>query len=376
MTFEKKDWISEIQNGIKTIEELDKFIHFPENEKQKLASVIEAHPMLVSKYYLSLIDPHDPEDPLMKMMVPSSEELDLSGDYDTSGELSNIKVKGLQHKYQQTALILPTNLCAGYCRYCFRKRLVGLPNEEVLENIDEIVDYISSHPKIDNVLVSGGDPLVLETETIATIIEKLSGLDQLKFIRIGSKVPVVLPQRIIEDDSLTRMLRQYSKPDRRIIIVTQFNHPRELTDSAVRCMDKLINANCMLSNQSTLLRGVNDTPEILAELMSKLTGIGNTPYYVFQCRPVKRVKHNFQLTLSESIDIVESAKTQLNGQAKRFRFVMSHKTGKIEILGKDNETIYFKYHQAKNPEICGTFFSTKVDAHTGWLKPEDLPAPN
>lgn len=376
MTFSYSGWIDDVQHGIKTVEDLEHYLHLREDEKQQIRKVIEQHPMLLSRYYLSLIDKNDPSDPLRKMMVPSEHELDLAGAYDTSGELSNMYVKGLQHKYRQTALLLSTSLCAGYCRYCFRKRLVGLPSNEILDNLDAIIDYIKKHPEINNVLVSGGDALTLPTETLERILYRLSALDQLDFIRIGSKVPVVLPGRVLEDAELLETLRRYSLPGRRVYVITQFNHPRELTEQAISAIDRLISANCVVSNQTTLLRGVNDDPVILAELLSNLAAAGNLPYYVFQCRPVKRVQSYFQLPLRKGLDVVEAAKSLLNGQAKRFRFAMSHTTGKIEILGSDGERLFFKYHQAKNPALTGALFFSAVEEDAGWLEQKDLPLPN
>lgn len=376
MTFENSSWQDDFRSGITSVEELEAYLPLNEREKKQLNDVIARHPMYISRYYLSLIDKNDPNDPLRKMMVPSVNELDTAGQYDTSGELNNVRVKGLQHKYRQTALLLSTNVCAGYCRYCFRKRLVGLKNDEILENIDEIVDYIRSHPEINNVLVSGGDPLVLKTETLRHILEKLAALPQLSFIRIGTKIPIVMPNRIIEDDSLTGLLRELSQPQRKIYVITQYNHPRELTEPSITAVNKLISANCILSNQSTLLAGVNDDPAVLADLMNKLAAVGNLPYYVFQCRPVKRVQNNFQLPLHRGIEIVEAAKSMLNGQAKRFKYAMSHKTGKIEILGKYGEDLFFKYHQAKNSGLTGMFFKVSLPEYAGWLEMEDLPLPN
>lgn len=376
MAFENNSWLRELHNGIKNVEELEEFLPLGNGEKEQLSEVIRQHPMLVSRYYLSLINTSDPADPLRKMMVPSAHELDTAGLYDTSGELNNTRVKGLQHKYRQTALILATSVCAGYCRYCFRKRFVGRPSDEIVDNIDAIVDYITGHPEINNVLVSGGDPLILQTATLEKILDKLAALPQLSFIRIGSKVPVVLPARILRDKDLQALLKRHSLPRRRLYIITQFNHPREVTGQAEAAVNSLISAGCIISNQTTLLKGVNDNAKTLAALMTKLSAIGDLPYYVFQCRPVKRVRNYFQLPLHRGIEIVENAKSMLNGQAKRFKYAMSHETGKIEIIGKFGKDIFFKYHQAQNPGLSGVFFKTPVEETAGWLESNDLPLPN
>jgi len=167
------------------------------------------------------------------------------------------------------------------------------------------------------------------------------------------------------------MFRKYSLPERRIYIVSQFDHPREITPLAVKCADEIINSGVIINNQTTLLRGVNDDPQVLAELLNGLTAIGINPYYVFQCRPVKRVEEKFQLSLKAGFNIVEQAKTLLNGHSKRFRYVMSHDLGKIEILGFMQDSMLFKYHQAHDEALLGKIFSLSIDDETGWLNRTD-----
>lgn len=238
------------------------------------------------------------------MVVPSVRELDLSGSYDTSGEKQSTKLPGLQHKYPQTALILSTNMCYTYCRYCFRKRMVGLPGEEVLKRIKTAIDYIREHPEINNVLVSGGDPFTLSTEMIGEFLEALSTVEHLDFVRFGSKAPVTFPDRIIEDGELVRLLKIHSSRNRRIYVVTQFNHPREITARSTEAVDLLIRNSVIVNNQTVLLKGVNDDAQVLADLQNGLVGTGVNPYYLFQCRPVKRIKRSFQVTLARGVRIV------------------------------------------------------------------------
>ncbi len=360
-------WQNELKKNITTIEDLKQFIKIKEDEEEKLKKVIKIHPMSIPRYYLSLIDPEDPEDPIRKMSVPSAEELILSGSYDTSGEKQNTKMEGLQHKYRETVLLLATNVCAMYCRYCFRKRLVGLPSREILRRIDEAAEYIKEHKEVNNVLVSGGDPFTLPTPILEKLIKKLISIPHLDFIRIGTRVPVTFPQRVIEDKKLHKILKKYSKRDKRIYIVTQFNHPKEITEESTEAIDILLNSGTIINNQTVLLKGVNDDPEIMANLQNSLVSIGVNPYYVFQCRPVKRVKHQFQVPIYYGYRIVEEAKSRMNGHSKRFKYVMSHKTGKIEIVGMDEKYIYFKYHQAKDVKNCGKFFRRKLNKTGGWL---------
>lgn len=355
-----------LDQTIDTVEELDRYIKLSKEEKKSLKKVIAKHPMSISRYYLSLINKDDPNDPIRRMIIPSVEELDPSGYYDTSGEADNTKMIGLQHKYPQTALILSTNKCAAYCRYCFRKRMVGLSGREIIQNFSDAADYIKKHKEISNVLISGGDPLTLPTDIIRKFLEMLSEIDHLYFIRFGTKIPVTLPERISTDDELLSVFKEFSVPNRRIYIVTQFNHPNEITEESISTIDLLLRSNVLVNNQSVLLNGVNDNPDVLAELMKRLVSIGVSPYYVFQCRPVKRVTH-FQVPLIKGYRIIKETKNRLDGFGKRFRYVMSHKTGKIEIVGMIDDDMYFKYHQAKDPKDRGKFFKKKITKDARWF---------
>jgi KamA family protein len=355
--------------GFKSLEEIEQAfgVKIPKEEKKKLQKVVERHPMFIPDYYAGLIDWEDPNDPIKNIIFPSVDELDVSGSYDTSGEKENTVLTGLQHKYKETALLLVTNRCAGYCRHCFRKRLVGIPTNETLKLFDRAVEYIKEHPEITNVLISGGDPLVLPTDVIEYFLSELSKIPHLKFIRFGSRVPVFYPMRIYEDSKLLEVLSKYSTPERRVYLVTHFNHPREVTKEARRAVDALIRSGVPVSNQTVLLKGVNDDPEVLATLMKEITSAGVIPYYVFQCRPVKRVKTHFQVPLKKGYEIVEKAKQKLDGHAKRFKYIMSHKTGKIEIVGIIGNEIYLKYHQCKDPRKVGKLFKRLLTPNAGWL---------
>jgi lysine 2,3-aminomutase len=275
--------------------------------------------MRISPYYLSLIDWDDSNDPIRKMAVPSVEELNLEGSYDTSGEAENTKMPGLQHKYSETAVIIATNRCAMYCRHCFRKRLVGLLSEEILKRFEDAAAYVAKHKEINNVLISGGDPLVLKNEIIERFLETLTNIDHLCFIKIGSRVPVTLPHRL-SDPKILAVFKKYSKSNKRLYVVTHFNHPREITTQSIKAVSNLINSGVLLSNQTVLLKGVNDNPGALSTLMNSLVSIGVTPYYVFQCRPVKRVRHHFQVPLCEGVRIVQKAMEKCNGHSKRFKY--------------------------------------------------------
>ena len=366
-------WQNHLKQSICTIEQLKPYTNIPPREERQWQRIIEKHPMRITPHYLSLINWDDPNDPIGRMAVPDIDELDLSGSYDTSGELQSTRMPGLQHKYAQTALILTTNRCAVYCRYCFRKRLVGLPTEEVLSRFAEAARYIEGHSEITNVLLSGGDPLILPTRVIRRFLERLSRIGHLRFVRIGTRVPAAFPVRLIEDRELINLLRDYSAWPRRLHLVAQFNHPREITRRASQAVGMLLSATIPVSNQAVLLKGVNDDPATLAELHSGLVSIGVQPYYLFQCRPVKRVKRRFQVPIAKGYRIVEDAKRLLDGPSKRFRYVMSHRSGKVEILGVDADTVYLKYHQARDPANLGKFFRRKLVSDAGWL--DDLLRP-
>ncbi|NAS88951.1 KamA family radical SAM protein [ANME-1 cluster archaeon AG-394-G21] len=360
-------WEKELEESISTIAQLGEYMELDPKKGAILQEIIDIHPMRITRYYMSLIDENDPDDPIRKMAVPSEEELNRAGSYDTSGERENTIMSGLQHKYAQTALILATNRCAMYCRYCFRKRLVGLPTEEIMLRFNGAAKYIEEHEEINNVLITGGDPFILSTEVLSEFLERLSDISHLDFIRFGTRVPVTFPDRILEDDELLTLLGNNSHENRRIYVVTQFNHPREITAKATGAVSRLIRAGVIVDNQTVLLKGVNDDPETLAELQNKLVSIGVIPYYLFQCRPVTRVKSYFQVPLYKGYEIVEAAKKRLNGHSKRFKYMMSHRTGKIEIVGVMDDYIYFKCHQAHVPENIGKFFKRQINKTAGWL---------
>jgi len=367
----KLQWQDELKNNVTTLQELKEYIDLDAAEEKKLQKVIDKHPMSIPRYYLSLIDLTDPNDPIRKMAVPSSEELDLDGFYDTSGERKNTKLAGLQHKYANTVLLLSANVCSMYCRHCFRKRMVGLTNDEIMGRFHEAFAYIAGHPEVNNVLISGGDSLILPTPVLGRFLAELSGLPHLDYIRFGSRMAVTFPERILKDHELLELFRAYSNKNRRIYLHTQFNHPREITPQATEAVNRVIKSGVMVNNQTVLLRGVNDTPEVLADLQRNLVRIGVNPYYVFQCRPVKRVKNHFQVPLAEGYRIVSKARGMLDGLSKRFRYAMSHERGKIEILGILGDEIFFKHQQARDPSDASRFFKRRLNETAGWL--DELP---
>ncbi len=369
-------WKKELKDTINTLEELKSYINLTPQEEDILGRVIDKHPMRITKYYLSLIDKNDRNDPLRKLVVPLEEELITSGSYDTSGEEENTRTIGLQHKYSQTALLLATDQCSAYCRFCFRKRLVGVTNSEILRHCDAAMDYIRRHREINNVLISGGDPFILPIEVIEKFLRALSSISHVDFIRFGTRVPVVFPSRILKGNNLLKNLKKYSREEKRIYVITHFNHPGEITKESIEAVNRLIDSNIIINNQTVLMRGVNDNDSVLSDLLNNLVKIGVNPYYVFQCRPVMRVQHHFQVPLYNGYQIVEKAKKRLNGISKRFKYIMSHWSGKIEIIGIMDDEIYFKYHQARLPEDIGRFFKRRLNREAGWIDElEEVEAP-
>jgi KamA family protein len=360
-------WMEELQNNITTVDELGQLLSLNAEEMKSMKELVQYYPMSVSRYYFSLIDKDDPDDPIRKMAIPEACEFDSEGLLDTSGEADNTVLTGMQHKYQETALILSSNQCAMYCRHCFRRRLVGLPGAEVAKHIDEMVAYIQDHPEINNVLISGGDALLNTNARLAEYLGKFSALPQLDFIRLGSRTPVTFPVRISSDTELLDILTTYSKK-KTIYLVTHFNHPKELTPQAHEAIKALQQAGVVVKNQTVLMRGINDNAVLLAGLLRRITSWGIVQHYIFQCRPVMGVKNRFQVPLVDGSRIVNMANGLQNGLGKTADYTMSHVTGKIRILGTDETgNMVFQYHQAKNPANIGKIFIQSVSAAATWL---------
>lgn len=344
----------------------------PTPEREKLADVTRQYAFKATDYYLSLIDWTDPADPLRRIVVPSAEELEGYGDLDPSEEAANYVARGCQHKYAATALLLVTSLCACYCRFCFRKRLLlNGHEEEVSRDISGGLAYIAAHHEITNILVTGGDPLLLAPERLERILSSLQAVPHVRVVRIGSKLPAFEPSRLYGNPDLLEVLARHSRPDARLYVMTHFNHPRELTPEALKALDALVRAGVVMANQTPLLRGVNDDPVVLAELFERLAAAGAPPYYVFQNRPVAG-NSGFAVPLQEAYTIMEVAKSRVSGLGKRARLVMSHATGKIEVLAVEGERISLKYHQARNPGEVGSVISCRLPDGAAWLDDLEL----
>ncbi len=348
----------------KYLTRLEQIPQLDSDEREQLEKVNEQFVFRSNEYYQSLIDWDDPEDPIRRIIMPDVQELDDWGQLDASNEEKYTKVKGLEHKYTSTALLLVNEVCAAYCRFCFRKRLFMNENEEVTKDVSDGLEYIREHPEVTNVLLTGGDPMIMSTSKLEPIIQKIREIDHVKIIRIGTKIPAFNPYRIINDPSLHEMIRTYSTDEKKIYIMAHFNHPKELTPVAVKGLNMLMQSGAIVVNQTPMIRGVNDDPEVLAELFNRLSFIGIPPYYVFLCRPTLG-NQPFAIPVEEGYEIFEQARSFCSGLAKRARLVMSHETGKVEVVGMSDSQIFFKYNRAADIENDAKFlvFDSNPDAY-------------
>ncbi|MBO9606810.1 MAG: KamA family radical SAM protein [Paenibacillaceae bacterium] len=353
----------------KYITDIDRIEHIPEPERRKLKAVAERFVFRVNEYYLGLIDWADPHDPIRRLVIPNEGELSEYGRWDASDEDTNYVVPGCQHKYATTALLLVSEVCGAYCRYCFRKRLFQDEISETSAKVEPGLAYIAEHPEINNVLLTGGDSLILSTAKLRSIIERLRAIEHVGIIRLGSKLPVFNPMRIYEDDQLLDMIQRHSTVDKRIYVMAHINHPREITEEAKRAFEALHQAGAIVVNQTPVLRGINDDAEVLGELLDKLSWAGVTPYYFFVNRPVAG-NADFVLPLERVYRIVEKAKSLTSGLGKRVRLSMSHTSGKIEILAIEGGKAYLKYHQSRDGRY-GQMMILDCPQEAAWF--DDLP---
>jgi lysine 2,3-aminomutase len=353
----------------KYITDVSKLTQIPKPERDALKRVTEKYAFRANDYYLGLIDWSNPDDPIRKLVIPNKGELKEYGRWDASAEKTNYVVPGCQHKYTTTAVLIVSEVCGAYCRYCFRKRLFRNDVNEAISNVEPGLEYIAAHPEINNVLLTGGDPLILSTKRLRNIIQRLRAIEHVQVIRIGSKLPVFNPMRIYEDQELLELIKEYSTPEKRIYIMAHINHPVELTEQAKQAFDALISAGAIVVNQTPILKGINDDPAVLGELLNKISWAGVTPYYFFVNRPVAG-NSDFVLPLKKLYELVEQAKAMTSGLGKRVRLVMSHVSGKIEILAIEKGKAYLKYHQSRD-NAYGKFVVLDCPDNAAWF--DDLP---
>ena len=351
----------------KYITKLDKVDGLSEREREELRPVTDKFVFRTNDYYQSLIDWEDPDDPIRRLVVPSKDELTDWGELDASGEHNYQPVAGVEHKYQDTALLLVNDVCGAYCRFCFRKRLFMDDNDEVVRDISRGAEYIEQHPEITNVLMTGGDPLIMSTSKLRPIIDRVRAIPHVKIIRIGSKMPAFNPYRVLNDPSLLELFQEYSTPERgRIYVMAHFNHPRELTLPARQALDLLQKAGVTTINQTPLIRGVNDRVSVLRELFQELSFIGVPPYYVFHCRPTEG-NEPYSMSVEEGYQIFLEAQKNTSGLARRARYSMSHKTGKIEVCALLEDQIVFRYHRAAKAEMQGHVMAFRRNPDAQWF---------
>jgi lysine 2,3-aminomutase len=355
---------------IQYLTKLEQLKRLNAQERADLAEVTDKFAFRGNDYYLSLIDWDDPDDPIRRIIIPDIQELDEWGSLDPSDEKAFTVMPGLEHKYNSTALLLVSDVCDGICRYCFRKRVFMDSRDDCIQNLPAALKYIDEHDEITNVLLTGGDSLSLPTPELENIVCGLREIDHVKIIRIGTKMPAFNPYRIIDDPGLLEMVAKYSDGWKTIYVMTHFVHPRELTDPAIKALGLLRKAGAVIANQAPLIRGVNDSPEVLAELLEKLSYIGVAPYYIFQCRPALN-NSTYTVPIEEGYEIFEQAMSKVSGLAKRTRFVMSHSSGKMEILGMTEEAVFFRYHRAACDEDSGRLMVFRRNPDACWFDDYD-----
>jgi len=327
-----KDYKWQLKHLIKDIDTFETLtgIKFGKTERQRLEETIAKFPLSITPYYLSLIDTDDYEkDPIFKQSFPDPREIIVTK-YDIKDPLAEDKdspVLGITHRYPDRVLFLVSNTCAMYCRHCTRKRKVG--DVDSIPTKDEImkgIEYISDTSSVRDVLLSGGDPFMLSDDYLDWILSELRSIPHVEVIRIGTRVPAVLPYRIT--DGMVEMLEKY----RCLWINMQFNHPRELTASAREALRKLADAGIPLGNQSVLLAGVNDCPRIMKKLVHKLVQNRVRPYYLFQCDLSEGLTH-FRTPVGKGIEIMENLIGHTSGFAiPRYVIDMPSGGGKIPVM--------------------------------------------
>lgn len=299
------DWKWQMSNRICTIDELKKHFDLTKDENMKFSDLR----MAITPYYLSLIQEDDIKNPVRKQAIPTKKELMVSSSdiLDPLNEDDDSPVPGLVHRYPDRALLLVTDMCAMYCRHCTRRRFAGQTDKNLpMSQINKGIAYIRKTEQIRDVIISGGDPLLLTTDKLEIIIKKLRAIPHVEIIRIGTRTPVVMPQRI--DDELVGMLKKYHP----IWINTHFNHPNEITPESKAACLKLVDAGVPMGNQSVLLNGVNDCVHVMTKLVQGLVKIRIRPYYIYQCDLAKGIEH-FRTPISKGIEILEGLRGHTSG---------------------------------------------------------------
>ena len=302
-------WLWQVQNRIETVEELKKHLPLTIEEEAGAKKALKSLRMAITPYYLTLMDKDDHLDPVRLQAVPSAMEI-MTADADLMDPLhedADSPVPGLTHRYPDRVLLLITDQCSMYCRHCTRRRFAGQTDNAMSNSrIDAAIDYIRKTPEVRDVLLSGGDALLMSDIRLEAIIRKLREIPHVDIIRIGTRVPVVMPQRITDD--LVNMLKKYHP----IWLNTHFNHPSEITKESREACERMANAGIPLGNQSVLLKGVNDCVHVMKDLVQGLVRMRVRPYYIYQCDLSMGLEH-FRTPVSKGIEIIEGLRGHTSG---------------------------------------------------------------
>jgi lysine 2,3-aminomutase len=341
------DWRWQIANRITTVDALSQVINLTDEEQEVIEKSLNMLRMAITPYYASLMDPDDPTCPIRMRAVPTILETDISPEdmADPLHEDVDSPTPGLTHRYPDRILFLVTDQCSMYCRHCTRRRMAGETDRPLPQDkIDNMIAYVRSNTGVRDVLLSGGDPLTLSTDRLEYIVAKLHEIPHVEIVRYGSAVPVVLPQRIT--DELLTMMKKYQP----VWLNTHFNHPKEMTAEAREACAKLADAGIVLGNQSVLLRGVNDCPYVMKELVQRLVQNRVRPYYMYQCDLSQGISH-FRTSIGKGIEIIEHLWGHTTGFAvPRFILDVPGGAGKTPIspcyvLSRNDRTTIFRNYE-------------------------------
>ncbi|MCK4551696.1 MAG: lysine 2,3-aminomutase [Tenericutes bacterium] len=306
---EWNDWHWQVRNRIRFVKDLEEYFTLTKSEEKEISELLSKFRMSITPYYLCLIDPDNPNCPIRRQAVPSVNELHISKSdmLDPLAEDTDSPVPGLTHRYPDRVLFLITDMCAMYCRHCTRRRFAGQQDKATpKDRIDLAIEYIKEHKEVRDVLLSGGDALLVSDEILESIISRLRAIEHVEIIRIGTRTPVVMPQRITDD--LVNMFKKYHP----IWLNTHFNHYDEITSESKAAIDRLADAGVPLGNQSVLLKGVNDSVAIMKKLVQSLAYIRVRPYYIYQCDLSIGIEH-FRTPVSKGIEIIEGLRGHTSG---------------------------------------------------------------
>ena len=345
------DWHWQVANRIRTLEKLKNMIDLSYSELEAIKLHNGPLPFAITPYYASLLNAKDANQPIRRTVVMTREENFLApGEaVDPLGEEDDSPVPGIVHRYPDRVLFLTTGFCSVYCRYCTRSRMVGVPGGEAQYNIQQwgkAIEYIKSHTEIRDVLLSGGDPLTLADERLEWLLSNLRAIPHVEFIRIGTKVPVVLPQRITP--KLVEMIRKYHP----VWMSIHFTHPDEITPEVSDALQRLADAGIPLGSQTVLLKGINDSVDVMKKLFHELLKNRVKPYYMYQCDPVSGTSH-FRTSVSKGIEIIAGLRGYTTGYAiPNYVIDAPGGGGKIPILpeyvqGHENGNLILKNYEGK-----------------------------